>query len=54
VMATPLPDGRYTDLLSDRAIEVRDGEMMTPETAVILRYNGRLNTDAHRQPSRFL
>jgi glycosidase len=54
VIATPLPDGRYTDLLSDRAIEVRDGEMMTPETAVILRYNGRLNTDAHRQPSRFL
>ncbi|MBK8988516.1 MAG: alpha-amylase [Chloroflexi bacterium] len=54
VMPTPLPDGRYTDLLSDRPVEVRDGQMSVPETAVILRYHGRLALAAHRQPSQFL
>lgn len=43
VMATPLPDGQYTDLLSDNPVLVRDGEMVVPETAVILRHTGQLN-----------
>jgi len=54
VMSTPLPDGQYTDWLTDRPVEVRDGEMMVPETAVILRYPGQLSADTHRQPSLFL
>jgi len=49
VMPTPLADGMYIDLLSEREVEVRDGEMMVAETAVILRYSGHLNTEAHRQ-----
>lgn len=53
-LPTPLPDGQYVDLLSDRAIEVRDGEMAVPETAVILRYAGQLELEAHRQRSLFL
>lgn len=53
-LPTPLPDGHYVDLLSDREIEVRDGEMAAPETAVILRYTGQLAPEAHRQRSLFL
>lgn len=49
VMSTPLPDGRYTDVLTDREVEVRDGEMMVAETAVILRYSGQLNTEKVHQ-----
>jgi glycosidase len=49
VLATPLPDGQYTDLLSDSSVLVRDGEMMVPETAVILRYPGQLDA----QPQKF-
>jgi glycosidase len=44
VMLTPLPDGEYQNLLSDSLITVRDGEMAVPETAVILRYEGILET----------
>jgi glycosidase len=44
VMPTSLPDGEYRDLLSDSPITVRDGEMAVPETAVILRYEGILET----------
>ncbi len=44
VMPTPLPDGEYQDLLSDSLVTVRDGEMAVPETAVILRYDGTLET----------
>jgi hypothetical protein len=51
VMPTPLPDGMYMDLLSEREVEVRDGEMLVGETAVILRYSGQLNTEAHQQPA---
>ncbi len=51
VMPTPLPDGTYVDLLTDRLIEVREGEMMVGETAVIIRYSGQLNTEAVRQPA---
>ncbi len=54
VMPTPLPDGQYVDGLTDRVVAVRDGEMMTPETAVILRFPGQLALDAHRQASPFL
>ena len=50
VMPVPLPDGHYIDLLSERAVDVRDGEMVVPETAVILRYSGQLGLDAYRQP----
>ena len=49
VMPTPLPDGTYTDLLTDRAVTVRAGEMLVAETAVILRYSGQLNTAKVRQ-----
>lgn len=52
-LPTPLPDGHYVDLLSDRTIEVRDGEMAVPETAVILRYTATLNLEAYQQPSIF-
>jgi len=51
VMPTPLADGMYMDLLSEREVEVRDGEMMVPETAVILRYSGQLITEGYRQPA---
>ncbi len=47
VMATPLPDGIYVNLLDDRAVEVRDGEMAVPETAVILRYAGQIDPRPH-------
>lgn len=50
VMPTPLPDGTYTDLLSGVQVVVRDGEMMVPETAVILRYSGQLNAHAPSFP----
>lgn len=53
-LPTPLPDGHYVDLLSDREVEVRDGEMAAPETAVILRYTGQLALETHRQRSLFL
>ncbi len=42
VMPTPLPDGEYLDLLSERPVLVRDGEMAVPETAVILHFTGQL------------
>ncbi len=45
VMPTPLPDGTYTNLLDDRPVAVRDGEMAAPETAVILRYQGTIDAD---------
>lgn len=56
VMPTPLPDGVYVDLLSDldSKIEVRDGEMAIPETAVILRYQGQLDISEHFQPPQLL
>lgn len=47
VMSTPLPDGTYTNLLDDRPVIVRDGEMAVPETAVILRYQGSIDPIAH-------
>jgi glycosidase len=50
IMPTPLPDGEYTDLLSETPIIVRGGEMAVPETAVILRYNGHLNTQPQSFP----
>ncbi len=49
VMTTPLPDGEYHDVLSERPVIVRDGEMVVPETAVIIRYPDQLKTAAHRQ-----
>ncbi|MCA9872784.1 MAG: hypothetical protein KC441_04000 [Anaerolineales bacterium] len=54
VMAAPLPDGQYSDALTDRVVVVRDGQMMVPETAVILRYPGQLVLQPYRQPSFFL
>ncbi|PID84660.1 MAG: alpha-amylase [Chloroflexi bacterium] len=54
VMSTPLPAGQYLDLLSEREVTVREGKMMVPETAVILRYSGQLDTEAHRQPALLL
>ena len=53
-MPVPLPEGHYIDLLSERGVDVRDGEMVVPETAVILRYSGQLSLDACRQPSLLL
>jgi hypothetical protein len=50
VMPTPLPDGQYTDLLSDLPVLVRDGEMAVPETAVILRCTGQLNSQPQSFP----
>ncbi len=50
VMATPLPDGIYVNLLDDRPVEVRDGEMAVPETAVILRYAGQIDPAPHIAP----
>ncbi len=50
VMAVPLPDSQYTDLLGGGPVIVRDGEMAVPETAVILRYTGQLNAQAQMFP----
>ncbi len=50
VMATPLPDGVYVNLLDDRPVEVRDGEMAVPETAVILRTPGQIDPRPHITP----
>jgi glycosidase len=44
IMPTPLPAGAYLDLLSERPVTVRDGEMMVPESAVIMRYPGQIET----------
>lgn len=53
VMDTPLPDGRYVNLLSelDEEIEVRGGEMMMPETAVVVQVDQTLPLHKFRQPS---
>ncbi|MCB9420663.1 MAG: alpha-amylase [Ardenticatenaceae bacterium] len=50
VMPTPLPNGEYTDLLGGGPVLVRDGEMMVPETAVILRYPDQLNISPQSFP----
>ncbi len=50
VMATPLPDGEYVDVLSERPFVVRDGETAVPDSAVIVRYDGRLDFQAHIDP----
>ncbi len=50
VIPTPLPDGIYTDLLSDRPVTVQGSEMMVPETAVILRYPGQLEVARGQRP----
>lgn len=54
VLATPLPDGEYTDLLSDQPVWVQGGEMAVPETAVILRYPGVLAYQPFVYPSMLL
>lgn len=51
VMPTPLPNGVYVNLLDDRQIEVRDGEMAVPETAVILSYQGTIDPTPHLTPN---
>lgn len=53
VMATPLPDGEYVDVLSERPFVVRDGETAVPDGAVIVRYDGRLDVAAHIDPLLF-
>jgi glycosidase len=50
VMAAPLPDGTYTNLLDDRPVEVRDGEMAAPDTAVVLRYEGEIDSPPIEAP----
>ncbi|RMG94173.1 MAG: alpha-amylase [Chloroflexi bacterium] len=50
VQPTPLTNGRYTDLLSGFPVEVRDGQMAVPDSAVILRYPGRIDPTPHIQP----
>lgn len=50
VMPVPLPDGQYVNLLDDRVVEVRGGEMAVPETAVILRYQGQIDPMPHAAP----
>lgn len=49
IMYTPLPDGEYLDLLSERPVVVRDGQMAVPETAVILRFKGQLDCHNYQQ-----
>ncbi|MCA9998895.1 MAG: hypothetical protein KDE56_24195 [Anaerolineales bacterium] len=49
-MPTPLPDGEYVDLLSERPFTVRDGETAVPDSAVVVRYDGRLDVHAHIDP----
>jgi glycosidase len=41
-VAVHLPDGVYTDLLSDEPARVRGGQMSLPATAVIVSYQGAL------------
>lgn len=53
VVATPLADGEYVDVLSGRMVQVRDGEVAIPDAAAILRYSGTINPDPHVQPSLF-
>ncbi|GAB4275311.1 MAG: alpha-amylase family glycosyl hydrolase [Candidatus Promineifilaceae bacterium] len=55
VLPTPLPDGRYPNLLSDlgEEIEVRDGETAVPDSAFIVRFNGQLDTAQHQQKLHF-
>jgi hypothetical protein len=38
-----LPDGVYSDLLSEKPVEVRIGRMSLPESAAILRYQGEID-----------
>jgi glycosidase len=38
-----LPDGVYSDLLSEKPMEVRIGRMSLPESAAILRYQGEID-----------
>jgi glycosidase len=47
VMPTPLPDGEYVDVLSERPFVVRDGETAVPDAAVVVRYDGWLDFQAH-------
>lgn len=42
-VAVPLPDGVYSDLLSEKPVEVREGRMSLPESAVILRCQGEID-----------
>ncbi|MEM7336844.1 MAG: alpha-amylase family glycosyl hydrolase [Chloroflexota bacterium] len=53
VMPTPLPDGQFINYLSDldERIEVRGGEMMVPETAVVVILDQELDIEPFRQPS---
>jgi len=53
VMSTPLPDGEYVDLLSEGPVMVRDGEMIVPESAVILRFPGQIDTSWREPFDRF-
>jgi hypothetical protein len=53
VMATPLQDGTYVDLLSDQLLSVRDGQMALPESAVILRFDGQIETQWREPFDRF-
>lgn len=46
-----LPDGVYVDLLSDRPVQVRAGQMPIPEGAMILRWTGAAHgTKYERKP----
>jgi glycosidase len=42
-VAVRLPDGVYTDLLSEEPVEVRVGRMSLPESAVIVRCHGEID-----------
>ncbi len=54
VMPAPLPDGTYTNLLDDRPLQVRGGEMAVPETAVVVRYPGQIDPNPHIKKSMLL
>lgn len=41
-IAVRLPDGVYSDLLSDETVEVRAGQMPLPEDAVTVRYEAKI------------
>jgi glycosidase len=53
-MPAPLPDGQYTDLLGDAPVSVRQGELVIPDAAVILRYDGHIDSLAPARPSMIL
>jgi hypothetical protein len=53
VIPTPLPDGAYLNLLNEQPVTVRDGEMMVPESAVIVRYPGQIETGWRGSYDRF-